>query len=526
MFMQRRFIYIITILCFSFLFIASTGSSTKEFFNKIRSLSQVVKLVENYYVEDVDMDELIDGSIRGLLETLDPHSSYITSEEIKKVNENMKGEFEGIGIEFSMLDGYITVISPIPGTPSDRAGLVSGDKIIKINGESAYKIKTDEIVKKLRGPKGTAVDVTIKRSGLESFDITLIRDKIPINSVLASLLYNQNTGYILINRFGEKTFVEVDAAIDSLEYLGMEQLVLDLRGNPGGAMTPALDLLDAFINSNDTLLYTSGRIRSANSTYYASKSSYDKAFPIIVLINRSSASASEIVAGGLQDLDRGLVIGETSFGKGLVQRQYSLQDSSAVRITVAKYYTPSGRLIQRNFDALDDYYSDLGKENRENIDSLEVDSVIYKTKKGRIVYGGGGIKPDIHIIDDTYLSKSTQNILYSPQRIIFKYADNIKKKYNQLEKFTDFNKKMQHDILDESDFFQWLDKEFEADDQQKLDYNKDSLLLNWDLINNRIQSEIAANLWGKDYRYYIRLHIDKQFQAALNNFNLAKSFVE
>ena len=524
--MQRIFIYIIPILCFSFLFIGSGSSSTKEFFNKIRSLSQVVKLVENYYVEDVDMDELIDGSIRGLLETLDPHSSYITNEEIKKVNENMKGDFEGIGIEFSMLDGYITVIAPIPGTPSDRAGLVTGDKIVKINGESAYKISTDEIVKKLRGPKGTSVDVTIKRSGVENFDITLIRDKIPIHSVLASLLYNENTGYILINRFGDKTFLEVDAAIDSLEQLGMEQLVLDLRGNPGGAMTPALDLLDTFINSNDTLLYTSGRIRSANTVYYASQSIHDRTFPVIVLISRSSASASEIIAGGLQDLDRGLIIGETSFGKGLVQRQYSLQDSSAVRITVARYYTPSGRLIQRNFDELDEYYLDLGKENRENADSTIVDSLIYKTKNGRIVYGGGGITPDIHITDDTHISQSTQNILYSSQRIIFKYADNIKKNYNNLKSFNAFNKIIDTNTLKPSDFFQWLNNAMEESEKNKLEYSEDSLLLNWDFINNRIQSEIAANLWGKDYRYYIRLHIDKQFQTALNNFDLAKSFLE
>ncbi len=524
--MQRIFIYIIPILCFCFLFIGSGASSTKDFFNKIRSLSQVVKLVENYYVEDVDMDELIDGSIRGLLETLDPHSSYITNEEIKKVNENMKGDFEGIGIEFSMLDGYITVIAPIPGTPSDRAGLVSGDKIVKINGESAYKISTDEIVKKLRGPKGTAVDVTIKRSGVENFDITLIRDKIPIHSVLASLLYNDNTGYILINRFGEKTFLEVDAAIDSLEQIGMEQLVLDLRGNPGGAMNPALDLLDTFINSNDTLLYTSGRIRSANKVYYASKSIHDRTFPVIVLISRSSASASEIIAGGLQDLDRGLIIGETSFGKGLVQRQYSLQDSSAVRITVARYYTPSGRLIQRDFDELDEYYLDLGKENREYADSTIADSLIYKTKNGRIVYGGGGITPDLHITDDAYISKSTQNILYSSQRVIFKYANNIKKKYSNLKSFNAFNKIAHDNILEPSDFFQWLNNTMEESEKNNLEYSEDSLLLNWDFINNRIQSEIAANLWGKDYRYYIRLHIDKQFQTALNNFDLAKSFLE
>lgn len=523
--MKKTLLSIIFILFLSFILVsAGTGSSTKEFFNKIKSLSQVVKLVENYYVEEANMDDLIDGAIRGLLETLDPHSSYITSEQIKKVNENMQGDFEGIGIEFSMLDGYITVIAPIPGTPSDRAGLVSGDKIVKINGESAYKITTDEIVKKLRGPKGTAVNVTIQRVGIDNFEITLIRDKIPIHSVLASFLYNDNTGYILINRFGNKTFLEVDAAIDSLTTLGMSQLVLDLRGNPGGAMQPALQLLDTFINSNDTLLYTEGRIRTANQVYYASKNKDDNKLPIIVLINRSSASASEIIAGGLQDLDRGLVVGETSFGKGLVQRQYELKDSSAVRITVARYYTPSGRLIQREFDALDDYYLDLNKENREQQDSLKADSLKYKTKNGRIVYGGGGITPDIHIIDDSYITKSTQKILYSPERLLFKYADNIKTKYKKYNSFKDFNK-AQNSVINSSNFLNWLKNKLD-DDETIIEYQEDSLLVDWDFINNRIQSEIAANLWGKDYRYYMRLKMDKQFQTALDNFDLAKSFIE
>ena len=209
-----------------------------------------------------------------------------------------------------------------------------------------------------------------------------------------------------------------------------------------------------------------------------------------------------------------------------MQRRYTLQDSSAVGITIARYYTPSGRLIQRNFDELDEYYLDLGKENRESIDSLKADSLIYKTKQGRTVYGGGGITPDLHIIDDTYMSKSTQTILYSSQRIIFKYADNIKKKYRQLENFNAFNQIVKESTLDPSDFFQWLNNTAEKNEENRLEYNEDSLLLNWDFINNRIQSEIAANLWGKDYRYYIRLHADKQFQTALDNFDLAKSFVE
>ena len=516
---------VLIILCFG-LFIAAKNS-TSNFLAKISILSNVIKLVDRYYVEDVDMDELINGAIRGLLETLDPHSSYITNEEFEKIDETMKGEFEGIGIEFSMLDGYITVISPIAGTPSDKAGLLSGDKIIKIDGESAYKIKQDEIVKKLRGEKGTSVIVTIKRLGSENFDVTLIRDKIPINSVLASFLYEENTGYINVNRFGEKTFIEIDNAIDSLENIGMEQLVLDLRNNGGGLMDQALDLLDSFINSTDTLLYTSGRISSANSVYYARKNPYDRTLPIIVLINRASASASEIIAGGLQDLDRGIVIGETSFGKGLVQRQYLLDDGSAARITIARYYTPSGRLIQRSFDALDDYYLDLAKDNREKSDST--DSLIYTTKMGRKVYGGGGITPDIFINDSNYITKSTQNILYNTNRLIFKYANEIKHNYNKYKSFNQFYKNLEEKIntqnlvsQEQNKFITWLDNIILNNTDINIEYDKDSLLLNWNIIHNKINSELASNIWGKDYGYYVKLGIDQPFQSALENFDLAK----
>jgi len=521
--------YIVLILCLG-LFIAAKNSSS-NFLAKISILSNVIRLADKFYVEDINMDELIDGAIRGLLETLDPHSSYITSEEFEKIDETMKGEFEGIGIEFSILDGYITVISPIAGTPSDRAGLLSGDKIIKINGKSAYKIKQDEIVKKLRGKKGTAVDVTIKRLGSENFDVTLIRDKIPINSVLASFLYDQNTGYINVNRFGEKTFLEIDNAIDSLQNQGMNQLVLDLRNNGGGLMDQALELMDSFINSTDTLLYTAGRISSANYVYYATKNNDDRTLPIIVLINRASASASEIIAGGLQDLDRGLVIGETSFGKGLVQRQYMLEDGSATRITIARHYTPSGRLIQRSFDALDDYYLDLAKDNREIIDTLIADSLKYTTKNGRTVYGGGGITPDIFVEDNLELTKSTQKILYNSNRLIFKYANEIKENYKQYTSFKEFynkhatinNKQIKND---QKHFFDWLDATITNNETIELEYNIDSVMVNWDIIDNKIYSEVASSLWDKNYGYHIKLKIDKPFQSALNNFNLAKELIK
>ena len=528
--MKQKLKYIALISLSLILLIIFQGS-TSNFLSKISILSNVIRLVERYYVEEVEMDELIDGAIRGLLETLDPHSSYITSKEFEKISENMKGEFEGIGIEFSILDGYITVIAPISGTPSDRAGLMSGDKIIKIDGESAYKIKQDEIVKKLRGPKGTPVVVTIKRTGTDNFDVKLIRDKIPINSVLASFIYNDDIGYINVNRFGEKTFYEVDSAIDSLESYGMNHLILDLRNNGGGLMDQALDLLDSFIDSNDTILYTSGRISSANYVYYAKKDKLDRKFPITVLINRASASASEIIAGGLQDLDRGIVVGETSFGKGLVQRQYMLDDGSAARITIAQYYTPSGRLIQRDYDALDDYYLDLAKDNREIADNSDSDSLKYKTKKGRTVYGGGGITPDLFVDDERYLTKNSQDLLFNPNRLIFKYANEVKSKYRELYSFEEFKKHIyskQNINLqkEQKDFFNWLDQIITNDDELEFNYEQDSILINWDMINNRINAEVASNIWGKDYGYHIRLDIDKPFQTALENLKIAEDLVK
>ena len=531
--MNKHTYFFIPIVAIGLCYILFT-SSTQEFFTKIKSLSQVIKLVENYYVEDVDMDELVDGSIRGLLETLDPHSSYITADEFEKIDEQMKGEFEGIGIEFSMLDGYITVIAPISGTPSDRAGLLSGDQIVKINGESAYKIKQDEIIKKLRGPKGTNVTVTIKRLGADNFDVILTRDKIPINSVMASFLYNQTIGYININRFGAKTFEEVDTSIDSLISIGMEDLILDLRGNPGGLMDQALEMLNSFIHSNDTLLYTNGRMASANQVYRANKNTKYPNIPIVVLINRSSASASEIISGGMQDLDRGIVIGETSFGKGLVQRQYGLQDGSAVRITIAKYYTPSGRLIQREFDALDEYYLDLAQDNREVIDSTDTSLIAYKTKSGRTVYGGGGITPDIYIPYKNNLTQDSQKLIYNPNRLLFKYANSIKKLYDIKIK-TDIpvntwtektNNLINNNKLNSDDFLNWLDKEIINNKDLNFSYTKDSIIMNWNEINNKIIEEIASNLYGKDYKYFVRVYQDPYFLAGLENLDQARALIK
>jgi len=500
---------------------------SESILSKLKTFSYIIRLVENYYVEDVDIGETIDGAIHGFLEELDPHSAYITSDDFQYMQENLDGEFEGIGIEFAILDGYITVISPIPGTPSDRAGLVGGDKIVKIDGLSAYKITQEEVFKKLRGPKGSVVEVMIKRIGKdEPLQISLTRDKIPIHSVMAAFLFDKQTGYIKINRFAKQTYEEISRSIDSLESKGMSSLILDLRNNGGGLMDQAVDLLDLFINSNDTLLYTRGRIHDSNEVFFAKRSPGDKNFPIVVLINRASASASEIISGGLQDLDRGIVVGETSFGKGLVQKQFLLDDGSAVRITVAKYYTPSGRLIQRNFEeGLDEYYNDLLTQNRELEDSNKAEQPMFKTKKGRAVFGGGGITPDIYVSSKNDFSSSTQLLLTHPSRLLFKYAnvikDNFMKKNNSFQKFNKQIIKNKGLNISQTKFIEWANNNDES-----LNIAVDDLQKDWEFLENRILANLASSLFGKDYYYYILLNEDNQFLSSLEHMEDAMLLIK
>ena len=287
------------------MFIAFRGNNSDDPYLKLKTLTQVIRLVQDGYFEEIDMTKALEGAIRGFLEELDPHSKYISNDEFEAVNEQMEGEFEGIGIEYSMLDGYITVISPIPGTPSDKAGIQSGDKIIEIDGKSAYKLKTEDVIKKLRGAKGSSVIVKILRQDREPFDINLIRDKIPITSVIASYMIDASIGYIKINRFASNTAEELKFEINNLELEGMNKLILDLRNNGGGLLDQAVEIVDMFINSFDTIVYTKGKLSNANDVFYARQNISDIKYPIAILINNGSASASEIVSGAMQDLDRG-----------------------------------------------------------------------------------------------------------------------------------------------------------------------------------------------------------------------------
>ena len=496
------------------------NSGGKDHFKKLKTLTQIIRLVNDNYVKEVEMEEILNGAIVGLLDKLDPHSTYITEDQFEAIQEQFDAEFEGIGIEFNIMDGYITVISPIPETPSSEAGLQSGDKIVRINDESAYKITQKDVFEKLRGPKGSQVEVTIRRSGTDDFGVTLTRAKIPIHSVLASFMINDEVGYIKVNRFARTTAEEIATSLYELEQEGMKEVMLDLRNNGGGMMDQAIQIVDMFVNSRDTILFTKGRIANSNDVYYARTSQKDKDYPVVVLINRGSASASEIVSGAFQDLDRGIVVGETSFGKGLVQRQYPLNDGSAARITIARYYTPSGRLIQRTYDdGIEDYYTNLADEDREASDSTLAERPIFKTKQGRDVFGGGGITPDYHVKLEIEFSEDTRNLLTHQDRLIFNYADELKS--NVTDSYHDFNKFQLDFSLGKNKrkiFFKWLK-------EKELEFDKDELLKNWTTIENRIKSQLASAIWGKSSMYMVLLENDKIAQEALNHFGDAKKLI-
>jgi len=491
--------------------------------DKIVVMQQIISYVDHFYFDIVDMDKIMDGAFHGLMEELDPHSTYIPAKEQENIDELFRGKFQGIGIEFDVLHGYITVISPVPDSPSDYVGLQSGDRIIAINGNDAYKITKDEVIKKLRGKKGTSVDVTIQRIGLdEPFDVTIIRDDIPIYSVGAATMIDNETGYILLRRFSATTIDEVNKALDKLDSQNFKKLVFDLRGNSGGYLEQAAAVSNLFISTRDTLVYTKGKISDSNQAFISDPDKGRNDFPLIILINRGSASASEIVSGAVQDLDRGLIIGETSFGKGLVQRQLPLEGGSAIRITMARYYTPSGRLIQRPYEEGGDltYYKELYAKDREStLDSLKQLRPKYKTRQGRTVYGGGGITPDIYVPYKSILTKETQKLLRNPERPIFNFSSSYATQ-NDLG-FKDFKNYKQSWHVNQSVYSQFLDYL----DSDSISFNPDSLLKDQSFIYNRIKSEIAGTIWGKDESTSIRLSLDNQVSEALKYFNEANAFL-
>ncbi len=373
-------------------------------------LSKLLNLINNYYVDTVNENKLVEDAIRQLLRELDPHSVYITKDEVKEMNEPLMGDYEGVGIYFNILEDTIIVISPISGGPSEKVGIMAGDRIVRISGENVagIGITTNMVRKRLLGPKGTVVEVDVlRRNTPELLHFTITRDKIPIYSLDASYMVDDHTGYIKINRFSVKTLDEFHQALDKLPLDNMTGLILDLRDNGGGILASATGLVDEFMPKGRLIVYMQGE-HLKRQDFFTSSDGRLQNVKLVILVNEGSASASEIFTGAVQDWDRGLVVGRRTFGKGLVQKPFYLPDYSMVRLTIARYYTPSGRLIQKSYkNGYEDYMKELSDRYRHgellSADSIHLpDSLRYYTLKDhRPVYGGGGIMPDIFVPADT-----------------------------------------------------------------------------------------------------------------------------
>lgn len=393
--------------------------SGDNIFDQLNKFKDVLSLSEKFYVDDVDTKKMVETAIAGMLQDLDPHSVYIPAKDIPRITEDFKGSFEGIGVEFEVRNDTLRVVSPVSGGPSEALGILSGDRIVRIDDSSAVGITQEEVPKKLRGPKGTKVKVSIHRLGEKGLlDFLIVRDKIPLHTVDVAMIVEPGVGYVSVNRFAQTTAAEFSEALVRLRAAGMRKLVLDLRNNGGGLLDQAFRMASELIPTGRKIVYTKGRRPEFNNDFVSQGGAFTDV-SLIVLVNAGSASASEIVSGAVQDWDRGLVVGETTFGKGLVQQQYDLADRSAFRLTTARYYTPSGRLIQRPFGKnLDEYRHgaiDRDAEEGDNIDHTdESDSSrpVFTTAAGRTVYGGGGITPD-YIVRQTRLSEMTARILGS-----------------------------------------------------------------------------------------------------------------
>ena len=495
--------------------------SGDNIFDQLNKFKDVLSLTEKFYVENVDTPKLVESAINGLLEKLDPHSVYIPASQLQGIKEDFQGNFEGIGIEFDIIDDTLTVITAIHGGPSEALGIMAGDKIVKIDDSTAIGIKQDMVPKKLKGPKGTHVKVSIARSfDKNTIDFDITRDKIPLNSVDVSLMVGTDVGYVRVIRFSATTHDEFVAAMTKLRASGMKKLILDLRDNGGGLLDQAYKMADEFLTKGKLIVYTKARITDFDEKYVSTGSGSVNDIPLIVLVSHGTASASEIVSGAVQDWDRGLIVGETSFGKGLVQRPFELSDHSELRLTIARYYTPSGRLIQRPYDKdRDEYRKNVvqDKQDGENLDhTMESDSSrpVFKTAGGRKVLGGGGITPDF-VVKSEKLTSYTANLrsknvfLEYSSRFMERKGKELRQRYgDQMKRFVS-----EFQISDE------MIKELtDLGTKKGTVMNESEFKTDRAYILAFLKSQIARTLWGNDGAYSILLTQDDQFQKAMTLF--------
>jgi len=488
---------------------------------QVLKFGTVLDRIQKYYVDSINQELLVEDAIKGLLKELDPHSSYLTPEEVEEMNEPLQGNFEGIGVSFNILNDTVYVISPISGGPSEKVGIVAGDRIIRVDGKNVagISINNEQVFSLLKGKKGTRVNLSILRKGEGLIEFNVIRDKIPIYSVDATYNAGDGIGYIKLNRFSLTTMDEFQKAMESLKEQDVKSLILDLTGNGGGYLDVAISLADQFLESNKLVLYTQG-INSPKQEYYSTRDGSFEKGHLIILIDEGSASASEIVTGAVQDWDRGIVVGRRSYGKGLVQKQMPLPDQSMIRLTVAKYYTPTGRLIQKPYKMnRDDYDKDLinrfingemaHKDSIHFPDSLK----FYTLKNTRLVYGGGGIMPDYFVsIDTSYYSDYYKQLLRKGllNRYVLEYVDSRRKEIHKL--YPDFAGFKNGFIL--SDEFMSGFYEFAA--RNGVPRNDKEILLSGNQIQLLLKSYIARDLWSNNEFFEIANENDPKVETAMN----------
>ena len=481
--------------------------------SKFSKLNDVLMYIQKSYVDSVSIDQLTEDAISSLLEKLDPHSVYISAKEFNEANDPLIGSFEGIGVEFRIQKDTITVVNVISGGPSDSVGIKAGDRIVNIDGNkvAGIKISNTDVLKKLKGKKGTKVNVSVFRRGVDKLiEYAIIRDVIPTFSLDFSYMISPEVGYIKLSKFSATSFDEFDIALKKLKSKGLKKLILDLRDNGGGYLQAAIEIADEFLEDEKLIVYTEG-VNKAKSTSYATRKGNFEKGSLIILVNEFSASASEIVAGAVQDNDRGIIIGRRSFGKGLVQEQIKLNDGSAIRLTIARYYTPTGRCIQRSYaEGIEEYYTQFYEQilddTTQNPDNhLLSDTNKYITPKGKIVYGGGGIMPDINIP----LSKNERNKYFNTlynKGLIFQYAfdyadknrQTIKTNYKNANGFVE--KFIVNDVI-LSDFINYSEKNGVKKELQNLAAASF-------MIKNQLKAFIGRNIFDDEAYYPIVLKND------------------
>lgn len=484
---------------------------------------EVMYYINNMYVDTVKIPELEEKAIVAMMDELDPHSQYISLEEFNTVNDPLLGSFEGIGVQFRIVEDTVTIVNTIKGGPSEKVGIMAGDRIVYVNDSpiAGVKIKNDSVMRLLKGPKGTKVKVKNYRRGVDGLmEFTITRDVIPTYSVDIAYMLDDETGYIKLSRFSATTYKEFVDAAKRLKSIGMQKLVFDLRGNSGGYLSAAVDIADEFLPKRSPVVFTEGRFR-AKSAYYARKKGILEDMPVAVLIDGESASASEIVAGALQDNDRGTIIGRRSFGKGLVQEQVMLNDQSAIRITVARYYTPTGRCIQKPFTGNKEDYLLESYDRYENgelfsADSIHfADSLKYITPKGKVVYGGGGIMPDVYVplVNDSteyYFNKITNlGILY---QYAFDYCDRHRQELARYKTVADFDRSFRvTDAMFNELVAQAEKKGIKGKENEKQVARKEADIL--------LKAYIARDLFDDEGFYPIYRNMDDVLQKALEVLN-------